>query len=139
MLYFLDIQILKTYACEVYFFPRRSIKCFEWQLFWTILLYRSHCPTLHPCQMPTTPRVMNMKLWLQVLQFLLADVFSHKTPSEEKISGEAVPWGVSPKWDCLIRKNTFVTLNCNMSWFLNDRNKILSLRCFVSYSFIFPF
>ena len=37
------------------------------------------------------PRVM--KLWLQILQFLIADVFSHKISSGEKISGKAVPWG----------------------------------------------
>ena len=28
----------------------------------------------------------------------------------------------SPKWDRQIRKKPFVTLNCNISWFLNDRN-----------------
>ena len=31
------------------------------------------------------PRVMNLKLWLQFLQFLLANVFSHKISSGENI------------------------------------------------------
>ena len=66
--------------------------------------------------------VMNLKFWLQFLLFLIADVFSHKISSGEEISGKAVPCGGTKSETVRFEKNTFVTLNCNISWFLNDKN-----------------